>query len=178
MSLYLEDRDITDAAKQAMQIKLAIGDEGMRRLLASGLSDADQKKPTAIWTLLESQLDATVKINFRVHRLEFANLRQKPTEPTADFVSRLREKASKCEFEEAELNERLIEMLILSTPFEDFRKELLTKQRDHLLPQHWRGQLSMKPSRHRNLPFVYRIHPQLPKLPIPCRWIVYERDNL
>ena len=67
------------------------------------------------------------KINFRVHRLEFAHIRQNESETTRDFIARLREKASKCEFETAELNERLMEMLILSTPHEDFCKDLLTK---------------------------------------------------
>lgn len=43
----------------------------------------------------------------------------------------MREKASKCEFEADELNERLIEMVILSTPFDDFRKELLVKAKNH-----------------------------------------------
>ena len=31
MSLYLEDEEITDAAKQAMTICLGVGDEGLKR---------------------------------------------------------------------------------------------------------------------------------------------------
>ena len=46
-------------------------------------------------------------------------------------MSRLREKITKCEFDNAGLNERLIEMMILSTPFEEFRKELLAKPKGH-----------------------------------------------
>jgi hypothetical protein len=46
-------------------------------------------------------------------------------------VSRLREKGSKCEFDAEELSERIIEMIILSTPFDEFRKELLTKAKKH-----------------------------------------------
>ena len=59
----------------------------MRRLLASGLSDVDLKKPDTIWNLLEEQLDASVKINFRVHRLEFAHMPQKPGETITDYIS-------------------------------------------------------------------------------------------
>ena len=51
---------------------------------------------------------------------------QNTDEPITTFVSRLHEKASKCKFEVSELNERLIESIILSTPYEEFRKELLT----------------------------------------------------
>ena len=131
MTLFLEDQEITDTAKQSTKIKIALGDEGIRRVLNSGLSDNEQKDPGKLWSLIEEQVDATVKINFRVHRLEFSNFRQKTDENINDYVSRLREKAAKCEFEAGELNERLIESIILSTPFEDFRKDLLTKPKEH-----------------------------------------------
>lgn len=131
MNLYLEDLGVTDETKQATKIKIALGDEGMRRILASGLTETEQKIPARVWTLIESEVDASVKINFRVHRLEFANMKQKTEETISQFLSRLREKATKCECETAELNERLIEMVILSTPHDEFRKELLTKVKGH-----------------------------------------------
>ena len=133
INLYFEDQEITALPKQAIKLKIAIGDEGMRRLLSSGLSEADKKKPDKIFELLENQLDASVKINFRVHRLEFAQIRQKSDETINDFVSRLREKASKCEFGDDELNQRLIEMVILSTPYDDLRKELLGKAKEYTI---------------------------------------------
>ena len=43
VQLFLEDNDVTDIARQATKIKIALGDEGMRRLLASHLTD-EQKK--------------------------------------------------------------------------------------------------------------------------------------
>lgn len=131
MTLYLEDQNINDDTKKATKIKIASGDEGMRRLLNSGMSEEDQRNPIKIWDLLEDEVDHTVKISFRVHRLEFANIRQQPSETTQQYLSKLREKATKCAFEPAELNERLIEMIILSTPHEDFRKELLTKPKGY-----------------------------------------------
>ena len=50
-----------------------------------------------------------------------------------DFVLRLREKAIKCKFENNELNERLIEIIIVSTPIEDLCKELLSKPKGYLV---------------------------------------------
>ena len=44
MNLYLEDEDIADSAKKARKICRGIGDEGLLRLNASGISDADKKK--------------------------------------------------------------------------------------------------------------------------------------
>ena len=131
MILYLEDLEVTEPAKQATKIKIAVGDEGMRRILASGLTEAEQKVPEKVWTLIEAEVDASVKINFRVHRLEFARMKQKTDETISQFLSRLRDKATKCEFGKAELNERLIEMVILSTPHDEFCKELLTKPKGH-----------------------------------------------
>lgn len=126
MNLFLEDTEVADKAKQAIKIKIALGDEGMRRVLASGLTDAEVKDPKKIYDLIERQLDASIEINFRVHRLEFSRMHQGPTENTTDFVSRLREKAAKCKLPIEELSERIIEQVILSTPHVDLRKALLT----------------------------------------------------
>ena len=48
------------------------------------------------------------------------------------YISRLHEKAAKCDFEQAEMSERLLEMLILYTPYEDYRK-LLVKPKNFSL---------------------------------------------
>ena len=130
MELYMEDKEVTEAAKKATKIKIAVGDEGIHRLLASGLTDTDIKAPNNIWKLLEDQLDASVKINYCVHRLDFSHMWEKPKEAIFDYITWLRKKADKCEFGKAELNECLIEMIILSTPFNDFRKELFAKPKD------------------------------------------------
>ena len=67
MSCYCEDGDITDPGKIALKILRGIGNEGLKRLNASGMSDADKKRPDKIWELFESQLKTNR--NFRVHRL-------------------------------------------------------------------------------------------------------------
>jgi len=131
INLFFEDNDITTEAKQATKIKIALGDEGMRRIISSGLTEAQQKKPQDIFDLIESQVDGSSKINFRIHRLEFSRISQGNDEPISQFVSRLRQKANKCEFEEAELNERLIERIVISTPYDEFRRELLAKAKGH-----------------------------------------------
>ena len=67
MWLYLDDEEIEDVVKRARKICCDIGDEGLRRLNASGLSDDDNKKPASLWTFFEDQL--RLNVNFRIHRL-------------------------------------------------------------------------------------------------------------
>ena len=74
IGLYFEDNNITDDAKQSIKLKRACGDEGMRRLLASGLSDNELKDPKVIFDFLETQLDGTLKffleyIDYNIHML-------------------------------------------------------------------------------------------------------------
>ena len=71
MQLYLDDQEVTNPAKQATKIKIAIADKGMRRILSSGLTDAELKVPANVWTLLADQLDAYVHTSYHVYRLEF-----------------------------------------------------------------------------------------------------------
>ena len=75
MSYYCEDEDITDPGKIALKVLRGIGNEGLKRLKASGMSDADKKRPDKIWELFESQLKTN--LNFRVHRLQLMDYRQR-----------------------------------------------------------------------------------------------------
>ena len=131
MSYYCEDEDITDPGKIALKILRGIGNEGLKRLNASGMSDADKKRPDKIWELFESQLKTN--LNFRVHRLHLMDYRQRTEESVDDFVTRARTQALKCEFEESELEERIIELMIASTPIEAFQRELLGKAKGYKL---------------------------------------------
>ena len=85
MELVLVDQDVTNEKKQAIKIKIAVGNEGLRRINASGLSETDKDKPQELWKLLEAQLK--VNINFRVHRLELMRYRQKKDEGIDEFVT-------------------------------------------------------------------------------------------
>ena len=79
----------------------------------------------------ESQLKTN--LNFRVHRLHLMDLRQRNEECVDDFVTRARTQALKCEFEESELEERIIELVSASTPIEAFQRELLGKAKGYKL---------------------------------------------
>lgn len=131
MTLYLEDEEIAYEAKQARKICRGIGDERLKRLNASGLSDADKKRPTKLWEFYKGQLKLNVK--FRIHRLHLMQYRQKPDESIDDFVTRARTLAQKCQFTDEELNERLIELIIASTPHDALRNYLYSKPKGHLL---------------------------------------------
>ena len=129
MSYYCEDEDITDPGKIALKILRGIGNEGKKRINASGMSDADKKRPDKIWELFESRLKTN--LNFRVHRLHLMDYRQRSEESVDDFVTRARTQALKCEFDESELEERIIELMIASTPIEAFQRELLEKAKGY-----------------------------------------------
>ena len=133
MELCLLDNDVTDSAKQATKIKIAIGNEGLRRINASSLSEDDQKKPSKLWDLIEGQLN--VSVNFRIQRLELMRYKQKPGETIDEFVNRCRTKAKECKFEEKELGERLVELVISSTQIEPFQKDLLDKPKGFSVDQ-------------------------------------------
>ena len=50
-SYCCKDEDITDPGKIALKILRGIGNEGLKRLNASGMSDADKKRPDKTWEL-------------------------------------------------------------------------------------------------------------------------------
>ena len=59
--------------------------------------------------------------------------RQKYNENVDDFVTRCKTLPLKCEFEKHELQERILELLIASTPFESFQHDLLVKPKGYEL---------------------------------------------
>ena len=125
--LVCEDNDVTENERIARKIKIGMGDEGLRRLNASGLSDVEQKNPAKLWSLFETQLK--VAVNFRIHRLSLMQYRQKEDESLDEFVTRARTQAQMCEFEDKEMQERIIELIIAGTKLEVFRRELLGKEK-------------------------------------------------
>ena len=131
MNLFLDDENITDNAAKARKICRGIGDEGLRRINASDLSPEQKQNPLELWTLFENQLK--VNVNFRIHRLHLMKYRQTGDESIDDFVTRARTLANKCQFTENELNERLMELIIASTPYDGLRRELLGKPIGHTI---------------------------------------------
>ena len=123
MELCFIDQNIVEPIKRAVKIKIAVGNEGLKKINASGLSTADQDDPPKLWSLFEDQLK--IKVNFRIHRLELMRYKQGKEESLDDFVNRCRQKAAECDFNQTEIAERIIELVIASTPFEAFQKDLL-----------------------------------------------------
>lgn len=131
MELCLLDHNIKDKEPQARKIMLAVGKPGMKKINNSSLSEADKKDPAKIWELFQNQL--TTKVNFRVHRLEFTRYKIKPGEDLHSFVERCREKGNHCDFTPEELAERVIELVISSTPYEGFQKFLLDQEKGYTI---------------------------------------------
>lgn len=122
-----------DPKKVARKIQIGINDEGLRRLNASSLSEVDKEDPAKLWKFFEDQL--RVSVNFRIQRLALMQYRQQEGESLDDFVTRARTLGQQCEFKEEELQERIIELIIASTPMEPFRRELLGKGKQITLEQ-------------------------------------------
>lgn len=132
MLLYFEDQEVKDE-KKALKIKLAVGAEGLRRINSSSLTDAQQNDADRLWSHFENQLK--IRVNFRVHRMEMMTYRMLPEESTDAFVRRCRLKGKSCDFTEEELTERILELVISSTPHEALQKDLLEKAAGYTLDQ-------------------------------------------
>lgn len=67
------------------------------------------------------------KTNFRLARFQLQKYRQEPAEAIDDFMSRCRIQAQKCKFEDAELESRLIEQMIIGASSKKVQETLLSK---------------------------------------------------
>ena len=130
INLYFKVKH-TPQADQVPTILLAVGEEGLRRYNCWTLTEEQQKEAKTILDKFEEQLEP--QDNFRVCRLKLSRTMQRPDEKLDDFVNRCRQIAVRCEFSTKELDQRLLEQIIASTPIADFQKELLTKKRDFSL---------------------------------------------
>ncbi len=54
MELCIADNGVTDDGRKAVQVKIAVGSEGLRRLNAIDPSD-DQKKTSELWKLITAK---------------------------------------------------------------------------------------------------------------------------
>ena len=124
MKLYFTIKN-TPVAEQVPTILLATGDEGLRRFNSWSLTALQSADPEAIFTCFLEQLEPPE--NFRISRLKLGKFHQRADESLDMFVNRCKLLANQCDFKEDELNERLVELIIASTPMADFQKELLNK---------------------------------------------------
>ena len=96
MTLVLADESVTDLAKQALKIQIAVGNEGLKRINASTLTVEDKQDPEKLFKLFEDQLN--IRVNFQIHRMELMTYRQSERETTDEFVNRARRKGNLCKF--------------------------------------------------------------------------------
>jgi hypothetical protein len=124
MDIFFKLKGVKDEHKVSY-ILLATGDEGMRRFNSWNLTNDERKQPNTVFNAFLEQLEPAD--SFRVCRLTLSQYKQQPGESIDVFINRCRLLARKCKLSEADLNDRILELLIASTPFEDFQKDLLSK---------------------------------------------------
>ena len=120
-----------------------------------------RKKNARLWKFFEDQL--RVSVNFRIHRLALMQYRQQEGESLDEFVTRTRTLGQQCNFEEKYLQERIIELIIASTPIEPFRCELLGKGPDltleDVIKEGRQHEAALKGTQ--QLEDLYKSHPQM-----------------
>ena len=99
------------------------GDKGEELAETWQLTAEELKNPDNVWTKLRQSVGTSE--NFRVHRLNFMNMRQETSESIDEFYARCTSLAMKCKF--GSLDERIIDQLVVGTRVGDSRKELLKK---------------------------------------------------
>ena len=129
IELYFKAKRI-EPEDQVVRILLQVGDEGMRRYNSWSIKEDERKDPGKIFDKVMEQLEPSE--NYRISRLKLMHFRQQQDENLDFFINRCKLLALKCEFDDNELNERLIELIIARTPIPDFQKELLGQKKTYI----------------------------------------------
>jgi hypothetical protein len=124
LNLYFTLKGCKEEEKVATLL-LSVGEEGLRRYNSWNLTSAEQKCSKSLMQKFSEQLEPME--NYRICRLKLSKFQQQADESLDTFITRCKHMAKKCEFGKEELNERMIELIIGSTPIAEFQKELLTK---------------------------------------------------
>jgi hypothetical protein len=132
LELYFKVKGIKND-DQVNHVLLQVGDEGLRRYNSWTLTDDERKSASTIFDKFAEQLEPSE--NYRVSRLRLMHYRQKPEETLDDFVNRCKLQALRCQFKDNEIHERIIELIVASTPISDFQKELLGKDDKYKLDE-------------------------------------------
>ena len=126
IKLYFSIKNI-DTDGQVPIILLAVGEEGLRCYNSWSLTNEQQKQPDTIFTHFLEQLEPSE--NFRISRLKLSQFSQNQNESLDEFINRCKILAQKCDFTDQEMNERIIEQIISSTPIPEYQKELLNEKK-------------------------------------------------
>ena len=132
IELYFNVKSIKDE-KKVPSILLAVGEEGLKRYNSWTLTEEERKQPDVIFKKFQEQLEPSQ--NYRICRLKLSQYVQKPDETLDQFLNRSKLLAQKCEYTQEEQNERLVELIIASTPIPEFQKELLKQPKDYKVEQ-------------------------------------------
>ena len=132
LELYFKVKAI-EADDQVCYILLQVGGEGLRRYNSWTLTDDERKSATSIFQKFSDQLEPSE--NFRLSRLKLMNYRQRDNECLDDFINRCKLQALRCKFSVNETNERLLELIIASTPISEYQKKLLEKDDKYALAE-------------------------------------------
>jgi len=111
--------------EKATYILLWIGEEGLKVVNSFELSDEDKAKTDMIFDKFTKYLEP--KSNFRIARFQLQGFRQTKDESVDSFMARCKLQAQKCQFTEAEMEERLIEQLIIGTRERKVQENVLGK---------------------------------------------------
>ena len=132
MELYYIVKKCAEQEKFA-NLLLGVGDPGIEKYnsFVSTLPEGEKENAKTIFDTMIEQLEPAE--NFRVCRLKLMGFRQEQSECLDNFVNRCRLMASKCDFSGDEMNDRIIELIIASTPIEDYQKDLLEKDKKYKL---------------------------------------------
>ena len=129
---YFRVYDI-DNDKQLDSLMLMMGDKGIKKLDTWKLSAEQEKNMELIWKKYQDSLQPIV--NFRVARLQLQQMKQQNGESIDQFIEKLTAQANKCDFEDRELETRVIEQVTYGTLYKDLHKDLLKKAKDFKLAE-------------------------------------------
>ena len=117
--------------EQVNYILLSFGNEGFKKYNIWLLTGEENPSHESILYKFIEQLEP--KENFRINRLKLITYKHEAEELLDDIVNRYRRLTQRCLFTEHE--QRIIELIIASTPIGDFQKELLRKDKTLILEE-------------------------------------------
>ena len=127
MQMYLAVTKV-DAAMQWNHIVLLMGDEGLRRWDAINMDDEDKKDPAKVWTKFEDSLEKTKSFWGYIDEY-LSDVRQGPTESTAELDVRIQTLVRKCNFPQDQIESRKLELLYHASRHFEVKKYCKEKDR-------------------------------------------------
>ena len=113
--------------QQVNYILLRVENEGLKKYNTWLLTEEEKRTPEIIFNKLIEQLEP--QENFRINSLKLMTYKQEAEESLDDFVNRCRRMTQRYSLKEHEQQQRIIDLIIASTPIADFQKELLRKDK-------------------------------------------------